>query len=245
MKVEICVDSLASVAACAEAGADRIELCAGLVEGGTTPSLGFLRQARTRFAGEIAMMIRPRGGDFLYDDAELAAMADDIRAARDHGADAVVFGCLDVEGLIDPRACERLLAACDGLPAVFHRAFDVSRDPEASLETLAGLGFTRVLTSGGEPDVIRGLSRIAALVAQAGDRITILAGGGVTPANAAELVARTGVREIHLSARSAGESPMRHRRPDIPMGAAAVPGEYERKTADPAIIRAARAAVAF
>lgn len=230
MIVEVCLDSLDSIQAAASAGAQRIELCAALTEGGLTPSPGTLREARRIFPGGIVMMIRPRGGDFLYSPAELRAMAHDIATARDGGADAVVFGCLDARGNIDESACRQLLAACHPLPAVFHRAFDVSRHLPESLETLIRLGFRRVLTSGGEPDAPRGAATLARLIGQAAGRIEILPGGGITPENAPALIAATGTTQIHLTGRISLPSPMLFRRPEIPMGATTVPGEYERRT---------------
>ncbi|MCW1884051.1 hypothetical protein OKA04_04875 [Luteolibacter flavescens] len=243
MLLEICVDSLDSVLACAEAGADRIELCASLTEGGLTPSAGMLVQARDCFPGEIAMMIRPRGGDFVYRPEEIAAMCADIELARDLGADAVVFGCLSPDGSLDLAAIETLVEACEGFPAVFHRAFDVCVDLPAALETLADFGFERILTSGGAPSVMDALDPIAALVQQASDRLDILPGGGIKPEHVAEVIRRTGANQIHLSARSLQQSPMTHRRPEVPMGALTVPGEYERRVADVALITAARAAL--
>lgn len=235
--LEICLDCPASVEICQETRVPRIELCAGLVEGGTTPSLGFLRQARSAYDGRIMMMIRPRAGDFVVSAAERRVMLDDIRAARDHGADGVVFGCLDPEGGIDVATAEALIAAAEGLDITFHRAFDVSRDFSASLETLIGLGIPRVLTSGGEAGVESGFARLVALQRQAGGRITLLAGGGLKAEHVARLWPH-GIREFHLSARASADSPMRHRRPDIPMGAAEMPGEYVRRQTDPAAVRA-------
>lgn len=243
MILEICVDSLDSVLACAEAGADRIELCASLTEGGLTPSAGFLSEARKLFPGGIAVMIRPRGGDFVYRKEEIAAMSADIKLARELGADAVVFGCLSPDGSLDLAAIETLLAACEGLPAVFHRAFDVCNDLPTALEILDRLGFVRVLTSGGAPSVMEGIDGVAALVKQAAGRIDILPGGGIRPDLITEIVSRTGVNQVHLSARSLRESPMRFRRTEIPMGATSVPGEYERHIADVALIGAASRAL--
>lgn len=244
MTLEICVDSLDSVAACAEGGADRIELCASLTEGGLTPSAGFLVQARAMFPGDICMMIRPRGGDFVYRPEEIAAMCADIELARDLGADAVVFGCLLPDGSIDFPAVETLLEACGDTPAVFHRAFDVCKDLPEALETIADLGFTRILTSGGMPTVPEGLLTIASLMADAAGRIEILPGGGIKVEQIAEIVAATGVDQVHLSARSLRDSPMQFRRRDIPMGAATVPGEYDRRIADAAIVARARGILA-
>lgn len=239
MTLEICVDTLASVDACARAGAGRIELCAGLVEGGTTPSIGLLHAARSTFPGKIMAMLRPRAGDFVYSDAEVELMLHEIDFLREQGADGIVCGMLKPDGNIDTDRMECMVARAAGLDFTFHRAFDVSRDLEQSLETLIALGVPRVLTSGGQPDVRRGLDSLTLLAKQAAGRIRILPGGGVTPEIIPEIVRRTGLREIHLSAREALPSPMRHRRPDIPMGAASVPGEYERKTASVPIIRAA------
>jgi copper homeostasis protein len=240
MIIEICVDCLASVDACAEAGADRIELCAGLVEGGTSPSAGFLKAARRIFPGRIMMMIRPRGGDFLYTLGEVEVMREDIRTARNGGADGVVFGCLTADGAIDTALTAQLVTEANGMDVTFHRAFDVSRDLSESVETLISLGIPRVLTSGGRPSVPDGLDVIAGLVRQAADRLTILPGGGIRAEDVRRIAAATGVTECHLSARHVLESLMQFRRPDIPMGAASAPGEYERKIASAELIRMAR-----
>lgn len=240
MTIEICVDCQASVQACAEGGADRIELCAGLVEGGTTPSTGFLKAARRTFPGRIMMMIRPRGGDFFYNGEEAEIMREDIRIAKEGGADGVVFGCLTPDGRIDAALTALLMDAARGMEVTFHRAFDVSRDLTESLETLMALGIPRVLTSGGRPSVPEGLEVIAALVRQAAGRISILPGGGIRPEMVAAITAATGVNECHLSARHTQDSGMVFRREDIPMGAAAVPGEYEYKIASAGLIRLAK-----
>lgn len=234
--LEICVDCMASVEACHEASVPRLELCAGLVEGGTTPSLGFLRQARAAYDGRLMMMIRPRAGDFVVSAAERRVMIDDIQAARDHGADGVVFGCLRPDGMIDLATAEALVSAAAGLDITFHRAFDVSLDLPASLEQLVALGIPRVLTSGGRAGVEEGWRTLVALHDQAQGRIALLAGGGLK----SDLIARLwphGLREFHLSARTSVASPMVFRRPDIPMGASEVPGEYVRRQADPVQLR--------
>lgn len=242
MVVEICVDNLASVEACANGGADRIELCAGLVEGGTTPSIGFLHAARQAFPRKIMAMLRPRGGDFVYSDGEFELMLAEIDFLRRHGADGIVFGMLMPDGTVDAERSRILVERADGLDITFHRAFDACRDPAESLETLIELGIPRVLTSGGAPDVDLGRETIAALVKQAAGRIAILPGGGVKAATVGEILAATGAGEIHLSARVREDSPMLHRRPDIPMGAKSVPGEYERAVASLEEVRLAVAA---
>lgn len=230
--IEVCVDRIDSVVACARAGVDRIELCAALSEGGLTPSLGFLRQARQIFRGKIMMMIRPRAGDFLYQSDEIEIMKEDIALAKSNGADGVVFGCLLENGSIDAPLCRELLEDAGTLDVTFHRAFDVSADLDASLETLIELGIPRVLTSGGQPDVWRGHDALQSLVRQANGRISILAGGGVTAERIPELISATGLREIHLSARSTRASAMEFRRPDITMGASQIMPEYEHRIAD-------------
>jgi len=234
--LEICVDGLASVEACHEAGVPRIELCAGLVEGGTTPSLGFLRQARAAYNGRLMMMVRPRAGDFIVSPGERRAMLDDIQAARDQGADGVVFGCLRPDGTIDLATAETLVAAAHGMDITFHRAFDVSRDLGCSLEELIALGVPRVLTSGGQAGVEAGFEALLALQHQTQGRITLLVGGGLKPDHINRLWPH-GFREFHLSARLNVDSPMSFRRPDIPMGANEVPREYVRRQADPSQLR--------
>ncbi len=241
MIIEICVDNLASVEVCAEAGADRVELCAGLAEGGTTPSLGLQKAARRIFPGRIMTMIRPRGGDFCYSRGEQEIMLDDIQAARDAGADGVVFGCLNVDGTIDQSLTATLCEATAGLDVTFHRAFDVSCDLARSLETLIDLGIPRVLTSGGRPEMDDlALERIAELVRQARGRITILPGGGIRAERVPEIAERTGASECHFPARESRSSPMVFRRPDIPMGSLHLPGEYEKMVASAAEILLAK-----
>lgn len=235
--IEICVDRLDSAQHCAQAGIDRIELCAALSEGGLSPSLGFLRAARPVFPGKIMMMIRPRAGDFCYSPAEQALMIDEIAIAREHGADGVVFGCLEHDGRIDLTFVRSLVQAASGMDITFHRAFDVSCDLSSSLESLIDLGVPRVLSSGGEANVWRGLDCLRSLIKQAAGRITILPGGGLTTERAADFVRQSGATEIHLSARGSFPSSMTHRREDIRMGATAITGEFIHKIADPEQLR--------
>lgn len=236
--VEACVESVESAVAAAAGGADRVELCDDLVEGGTTPSAGSIRLARERLDIGICVMIRPRGGDFLYTDLEFAIMRDDIAVAKRLGADGVVLGLLRADGAIDSARTARLVDAAAPLPVTFHRAFDVSRDPMESLETLIELGVRRVLTSGQKASALESLGLIRRLVDVAGERITILAGGGITPDNAARIVAATGVSEIHVYAPGRYPSPMEYRNETVPMGMAYRPEEYVRTVTDPARIRA-------
>lgn len=231
--MEICVDRLDSVQVCADAGVDRIELCAALSEGGLTPSIGFLRSARAIFPGKIMMMIRPRAGDFLYSHQETGLMLDDIHQAIDHGADGVVFGCLLPSGEIDEAKTSQLLHAAGDRDVTFHRAFDVTPDLSRSLETLISLGIPRVLTSGGEADVWKGIKRLHDLVQQSAQRITILPGGGVSALRIRELFEATQATEFHLSARHSIDSAMIFQRDDIPMGASHITPEFVHKVTDP------------
>jgi copper homeostasis protein len=243
MKLELCIDGPTSARVAEAGGADRVELCDNLAVGGTTPSLGMIRAVRAVFSRGLMVLIRPRGGDFVYDEDEFAAMLDDIRAARECGADGVVIGCLQPDGTVDRDACSRLIEATGPLEITFHRAFDMSRDLSESLETIASLGIRRILTSGGAPDVPSGLAALSRLTQQAGQRLSVMPGGGVTPHNVREIVRATGAREIHLSARSSRVSPMRFRNENCHMGDQTRGHEYEIRSADPIQVRAARAAL--
>ncbi len=204
--VEICLDDLAGVRTAEEAGADRIELCSALGDGGLTPSIGTVAAALgTARSMGVNVLVRQRPGDFVFDADELAAMVTDILAVRalpnPHGVPlAFVVGALSPDGTVDATATRALVDACGDAPVTFHKAFDQTPDRSAALETLVSLGVARVLTSGGAATAVDGAAALASLVAQAGDRIVVLAGGGVRPANVASLVRETGVREVHLRA---------------------------------------------
>lgn len=242
-QLEICVESAASARAAARGGADRVELCANLPEGGTTPSAGMLRAVRRVFPGGLMVLVRPRGSDFDYDEEEIELMCDEIRLAREAGADGVVIGCLAPDGSVEREKTARLLDEADGLEVTFHRAFDMSRDLAESLETIASLGIRRILTSGGAPDACAGAAAIRALVKQAAGRVSLMPGGGLTPDNIAALVHATGVHEVHLSARAPVASRMSFRNVDCAMGEFTKGREYQRKQSDPALVRAARLAL--
>src|SRR5688572_7490641 len=176
--LEICIDGVASARAAARGGADRVELCANLPEGGTTPSAGMIRAVRSAFTGGLMIIIRPRGYDFLYSEDEMQVMLHDIQVARESGAEGIVIGCLTRNGRVDARSCERLLSAAGSLDVTFHRAFDMSRDLSEALEDIIALGIKRILTSGGRPDVSLGAPIIAGLVRQSAGRASIMPGGG-------------------------------------------------------------------
>ena len=218
MKIEICLESIESVIAAEKGGADRVEFCADLFEGGTTPSLGAFKVARANSTIKMSVMIRPRGGDFCYSDLEFAAMKEDIRLFREAGADCVVFGILSPDGEIDVQRNRELIGLARPMQVTFHRAFDMTPDAEKSLETLIGLGVDRLLTSGLEATVIEGVEVLADLVRQAGDRIIVMPGCGITERNFALLDSKVGAKEYHVFLPGTTESKMTYRPEHIYMG---------------------------
>ncbi|HEX6119366.1 MAG TPA: copper homeostasis protein CutC [Dongiaceae bacterium] len=224
---EICIDSVEGAIAAGEAGADRVELCANLLEGGTTPSLGLMETTIARARLPVQVMIRPRGGDFLYSGIEIEMMLRDIAAAKTASAGGVVFGCLTADGQIDGPLTRRLIAAARPLSVTFHRAFDVARDPVEALQTLIGLGVDRLLTSGQAPNALEGTPLIRRLSEMAG-RLIVMPGGGITARNVARIVQETGAGEIHFAALSEAPSGMTHRNPHVFMGGELRPAEYAR-----------------
>src|SRR6267154_6188381 len=232
MRIEICVDSASGAFAAERAGADRVELCANLLEGGTTPSAGCIKVARRSLKIGLQVIIRPRGGDFLYSAEELEVMREDIRMAKTLGADGVVIGCLTSEGDVEQAHTAELVSLARPLNVTFHRAFDMCRDAAKALEDLVALDIDRVLTSGQEGSCIEGLELIASLQKQAAGRIIIMPGGGITSRNIQRVVAATSVSEVHLSARRNIESAMTYRNPRVFMGGALRPPEFSWKTTD-------------
>ena len=216
--VEVCVDSVASAVAAERGGAQRIELCSGLIEGGITPSGGLMEAARACVSIALHVMIRPRGGDFYYDENEFNIMRRDIETVQRLGADGVVVGLLTADGNIDIARTRQLVELAHPLQVTFHRAFDMSRDLFRALEDICAAGAHRILTSGGRQTSIEGVEMIGQLVRTAGNRIGIMAGSGIKPDNARMLVERTGVKEVHVGLRSSVSSPMRYRNPRISLG---------------------------
>lgn len=237
MRIEICVDSAAGAFAAQRGGADRVELCDNLIEGGTTPSAGSIKVARRGLKIGLQVIIRPRGGDFLYDEHETEVMREDVRMAKNLGADGVVIGCLTAEGEIDKMRTQELIQLARPLNVTFHRAFDMCRDPQKGLEQLIDLGIDRVLTSGQEASCLEGIELIGALQKQAAGRIIVMPGGGITPRNLQRILQSTGVSEVHLSARSSVESNMKYRNSRVYMGGTLPPPEFSWKTTDEAIVR--------
>jgi copper homeostasis protein len=198
MLVEACVDSVESAIAAERGGAGRLELCDNLHDGGTTPSAGMIAAVKNAVDIPVFVIVRPRGGGFVYTDAELDVMRRDIEAAARLGADGIVLGALTRQADVDADRIRRLLDVAPELPATFHRAFDLVRDQRVALESIATLGIARVLTSGGATSALDGASTIAELVRQSSNRVTLMAGGGVREENVSEIVRRSGVREVHV-----------------------------------------------
>ena len=207
-----------------------MELCAGIPEGGTTPSYGMIRNARESISIALNVIIRPRGGDFLYSESEIKEMVYDIQVAKELGADGLVFGCLNPDGSVDMNAMQTLMDAAGDTPVTFHRAFDHTCDPFKALEDIISLGCVRILTSGCKPTALEGADLLAQLVEKAGGRIIIMPGCGVREGNIAEIARLSGAREFHFSARESVESGMIFRNPDVTMGSEDDPYGYAATT---------------
>jgi copper homeostasis protein len=239
MLYEICLQSADDVAAAAEAGADRVELCAALFEGGITPSQGMVEQAVAVAAGRVRVhvIIRPRGGDFIYTPYEAEVMLRDIALVKAAGADGVVIGALTPDAGIDTGLCARLVAAARPLSVTFHRAFDVTRDPEAAFEDVIALGVDRLLTSGAAPSALEGADLIARLVDKAEGRVIVMPAGGINERTASRVAAQTGARELHFTAHETAASATRFHPGGIHMGGALHPPETTRSVTTAARVR--------
>lgn len=231
--LEVCVETLPEALLAAEAGAGRLEVCACLSEAGTTPSIGLVTAILERVNVPAFVMIRPRGGDFKFDEYELDVMRRDIEAAKRAGAHGIVSGVLVTGGAVDKEATKSLVDAADPLPFTFHRAFDLAPELEFAVEILQSVGVARILTSGGASTAMVGADAIARLARLAGEAMTIVAGGGVRAAHVAELVRIAGVTEVHARpVRSRANAPGR----DVRFGST-IPST-ERNELDPDAVRA-------
>lgn len=240
--LEILTDSVASALAAQTGGADRLELCANLLEGGTTPSHGMIEAVRARSTLTLHVMIRPRAGDFFYDDHELGVMERDIAVAQALGADGVVLGLLTPEGTVDVPNTSRLIEAARPLRATFHRAFDLTRDPFEALEDVVATGADLLLTSGQEDSALDGAPVIAQLVEAAGDRVVVMPGAGITERNLHRVHELTAARQFHLDARAQRPSEMRYRNERCFMGGALRPSDDALSIVDARRITAFREA---
>jgi copper homeostasis protein len=222
MELEICVDSVESAIAAEIGGAQRVELCSALSEGGLTPSLGMIRAVRSRIQIGIYAMIRPRGGDFFYSGEEFAVMREDIQSAAEAGANGVVLGLLTADGDVDVKRTRDLVEEArtfaPQIEITFHRAIDMARDLEAALEDVIQTGADRILTSGGAPNALLGSACVAGLVNAAKERIGIMVCGNVRQENVHEIAKATGAREFHASLRKPAPSPVKYRNSGLSLG---------------------------
>jgi copper homeostasis protein len=237
--IEIATSDHSTTAAAVAGGADRIELCANLAEGGTTPSLGTLQLCREKFDIALFPIIRPRGGDFLYTAEEFSIMLKDVKLCRQLGCNGVVIGLLNTDGTIDIPRTAALVNAAYPMDVTFHRAFDRCADPFAAMEQLIELGCTRILTSGQQPSVVDGVELVAALQQKAADRIIIMPGSGVRPDNIKMLAEKTGCVEFHSSLRGKTQSQMAFIHPAFKDSAES----YTNNAIDPEEVRQLRKAL--
>jgi len=236
--IEACVDSYASCLAACRGGADRLELCANLVIGGTTPSTALFTQVRDHLGARVNVLIRPRFGDFLYSPWEVEEMCREIEDFRALGANGVVIGALTPDGRLDEEKMGRMMDAAGGMDVTLHRAFDMTRDPLEALERAVSLGCKTILTSGQERDVAAGKATLKKLFAQAAGRVTIMAGCGVKKENIREIHDDTGICVFHTTGRKAAlDSGMTYRKETVSMGLPAL-SEYEIWRTDEAEFRA-------
>lgn len=235
VKVEVCAFSLESCLNAERAGAHRIELCSGPGEGGTTPSSGLVSLVKTKVSIPVYAMIRPRGGDFVYDEMEVETMLSEIDALKKIGVDGVVMGALRPDGTVDQELMKLLVEAAHPLGITFHRAFDVTSDPYRTMDFLVDLGIERILTSGLEANVDAGMGMLKKLVVYAKGRIEIMAGGGVRASNVAELIG-VGVDCIHLTAKSFRQGQQVYFPKKVSM-ASEIPDERSVMYSDPTLLK--------
>ena len=232
-KLEICVDNVESAMDARDAGADRIELCNNLFEGGITPGYGTIISARNNLNILLNVLIRPRGGDFLYNDTEYDIMRRDIDICGECGVDGIVIGILRSDGSIDVERTAKLIELSHPMSITFHRAFDMCIDPVKGLEDVIASGADILLTSGQRNSAEEGAELIKRIIKQAGKRIKVMPGSGISEANIAMIAKVTGAKEFHLSARKVIDSEMIFRKQGIIMGNTDGYNEFSRKVADP------------
>ncbi len=240
--IEICVEGIDGLVAAQVAGADRVELCAALVEGGLTPSIGTVRAALAVATIPFHVIVRPRGGDFLYSDLEHRSMLDDVAALRDAGVAGIVIGCLRADGTVDEERMTALTEAAGPLAVTCHRAFDMTRDPLEALEALIRCGVDRVLTSGQRDSAIEGADLLADLVERAGNRIIVMGCGALDADNIRNIQRHTGLSEMHFAALRDVPSGMLYRNAQVGMGGSNLDREYRNTVTDGEAVAAAIAA---
>ena len=244
-KIEICVDSVESCTSAEKGGADRLELCGNMFEGGTTPSYGVLELAREKVNIPIYAMVRPRGGDFCYNDIEFEIMKREIKLMKELKIDGIVFGILTKEGKVDKERCGELLNLWGSSKATFHRAIDVSSDLNKACEDIISLGFERILTSGGEANVMSGIIKLKELVEKYNNKIIIMPGSGINERNIEYINDTVNANEYHMTANKTVESVMQYRNENVFMGAALRPPEFSIKYADERKIKTIKSKIIF
>ena len=240
--IELCVEGIDGFLAAQEAGADRVELCASLMEGGLTPSLATIRAAVKAARIPVHVIIRPRGGDFLYSEAEFETMVEDIKALRAEGVSGVVIGCLTPDGRIDEARTKALVEAAQPMSVTCHRAFDMTADAREALEALIRCGIDRVLTSGQRDTAVEGVAILKSAVEQAAGRIVIMGCGALDADNIRTVRDATGLVEMHFAALTTVPSGMVFRNPHVGMGGTEKDREYELTLTDGKAVRAIIAA---
>ncbi|WP_295158936.1 copper homeostasis protein CutC [uncultured Brachyspira sp.] len=231
-KIEICADSVKSCINAEKGKADRIELCGNMFEGGTTPSYGVLELAREKVSIPIYAMVRPRGGDFCYDDIEFEIMKREIKLMKELKIDGIVFGILTKEGRIDKERCSKLLDLWGSSKATFHRAIDVSCNLNEACEDIISLGFERILTSGGEANTMSGIVKLKELVEKYNDKIIIMPGSGINERNIEYIKDTVKADEYHMTANKTINSMMKYRNENVFMGTALRASEFSIKYTD-------------
>ncbi len=226
-EIEVCVSSLEMAMEAEKGGADRIELCANLLEGGTTPSPALIKIAKDSLKISTMVMIRPRGGDFCYSDIEFETMKNDILYCKSLNIDGVVLGILNPDGTIDKQRTKQLVELARPMKVCFHRAIDMTKDYMQAFKDVLECGCDRILTSGGENKAIDGVKNIAEIIKLSDNNIEIMVGSGVSSENAKEIYNKTVVRHFHLSAKTFKPSKMEYRNPKISMGGIEEVPEYD------------------
>ena len=240
MLLEVVVYNIESALRAQQGGADRIELCDNPAEGGTTPSYGTIEAVRQNISMDVYVMIRPRGGDFLYSNYEFHSMKRDIYQCQKISVDGIVLGILTPEGRIDKKRCKELIDIARPLKVTCHRAFDMTRDPFEALEDCIEIGFHRILTSGRQPQALQGADLIGQLIEKANGRIDIMPGSGVNENTVQEIVRKTNCREIHFSATAFREGGMIYKNEAITGMGSDEGSEYKLRTVDAERVREMR-----
>ena len=240
MLTEIVVYNIESALKAQEGGADRIELCDNPGEGGTTPSFGTIESVRQNVNLDVFVMIRPRGGDFLYSNYEFHSMRRDIHQCQKISVDGVVFGILNEDGTLDKKRCKALIDSARPLKVTCHRAFDMTRDPFEAMEDCIEVGFDRILTAGQQPQALAGASLIGELIKKATGRIAIMPGSGVNENTVQEILRKSGASEIHFSATAFRESGMTYKNAQIEGMGSEAGAEFKLRTVDPDRVREMR-----